>query len=126
MNNDIFHKVIDVPPFWHRCKNSDEIILIVNDGQELCAGIETEIYRAWESANETVYQEFKQNEDFDSLYDSLRASCHDEFQFGAAMALIVYEDSDELLYQTPEFLLTMGLIGNTAAMLLYPVCVSMN
>ena len=44
---------------------------------------------------------------------------------GAILALIAYDDCAYLLDEKPEHVQMLGLLGNQAALLLYPACVAM-
>ena len=44
---------------------------------------------------------------------------------GASLALIAYDDCAYLLDEKPEHVQMLGLLGNQAAILLYPACVAM-
>ena len=60
-----------------------------------------------------------------SAWTAARGDARGAAASGAILALITYDDCAYLLDEKPEHVQMLGLLGNQAALLLYPACVAM-
>jgi len=134
VNKSIYHNPTDIDPTWFACKNAGEISIIFDSGRH--NGIKAAIYNKilstnewqnrWHEAFDVVYSAARERDDFEELLYSLKTSSYSFEHLGAALSLIIYEDEAELIYEDPAVLLTMAIMGNIAATLLYEVCLSLS
>jgi len=72
-------------------------------------------YAAWYAARDDAWN---------AVWDATSDAASDATR-GASLALIAYDDCAYLLDEKPEHVQMLGLLGNQAAILLYPACIAL-
>jgi len=87
-----------------------------------------ERYAAWDAARTAAWGSARYAAGDAARYSAWTAARGDArgaAASGAILALITYDDCAYLLDEKPEHVQMLGLLGNQAALLLYPACVAM-
>ena len=82
---------------------------------------------AWNAARTAAYSDASDAERYAALNAARDAARDAAFYtaWGAILALITYDDCAYLLDEKPEHVQILALLGNQAAILLYPACVAL-
>ena len=74
---------------------------------------------AWDAARNAA-----RDDAWNAVWDATSDAASDATR-GASLALIAYDDCAYLLDEKPEHVQMLGLLGNQAAILLYPACIAL-